>query len=47
MLEAVFVEFNFVQVVPAIDAELAGKSEAMNIALIRTEIHRTLNENLF
>ena len=35
MFETVLVEFNFVQEVPAIDAEFAGRNEAINIALIK------------
>ena len=35
MFEIVFVEFNFVHKVPAIEAEFAGKSENTNVALIK------------
>ena len=42
----VFVEFNFAQVVPAIDAEFAGKSDTTNIALMKLATRGHLVRNI-
>ena len=46
MLPIVFVELSFVQEVPAIDAALAGKSEAINIALINVATRGNFARNI-
>ena len=46
MLPIVFVELSFVQEVPAIDAALAGKSEAINIALINVATRGNFVRNI-
>ena len=45
-LATTFVELILVQVVPAIDAELAGKNEATNIALIKLATRGNLVRNI-
>ena len=47
ILKTVLVEFNFVHFVPAIDAEFAGKSEAMNIEIIMVVTKGNLVRNNF
>ena len=47
MLETVFVEFNFVQEVPAIDAEFAGRNEAIKNALIKVATRGNLVRDIW
>ena len=46
IFDTVLVEFNFVQDVPATDAEFAGKMEAINIALIKVATRGNLARNM-
>jgi hypothetical protein len=47
MFETVLVEFNFAQDDPAIDAEFAGRNEAINIALIKVATRGNLVRSMW